>query len=117
MKTWQMIKELTENPEKEFIRVGDPLKISVDYLNYLRWKPGHDHINLEHEWKEVKQPVTFMEAVESRKCIKVEHELIKSLYYYEDYQRIDFLMLELADDFTGSEFAEILENGKWYIED
>lgn len=116
MQTWEMIKELTENPDKKFKRFGDGLVVWGDGLGYLRWESGHDYINIDHEWEEVKEPVDFMTAVSSGKYIKVEHRLI-SYEGYDYYRRLDLLMLDLANSFSEGEFAEILENGKWYIED
>lgn len=118
MKTWEMIKELTENPEKKFIRKGDPLEISVDGLNYLRWESGHDYINLEHEWKEVKKPVSFMEVVRACKNEYIAIGLSCEKYDIEFARwTLDAVLYDLAENYEDGDLAEIILNGKWYIED
>jgi len=115
MKTWQMIKELTENPHKEFVRELDGLHIKTNKDGELIWDNGYQFIRLGHTWKEVKKAVDFMTALNSRKFVKVEHDLIKPNYI--KYERLDLLMLKLAESFTNADFTEIIEDGKWYIED
>ncbi len=56
MKTWEMIKELTENPQKEFIRPGKLLNFGTCF--YL------SKDNLNAEWQEVKHLVGWEEARE-----------------------------------------------------
>lgn len=129
MKTWEMIKELTENPDKKFISrntgifaelkayhfIGNYQNKTIEIINNETQKPITLH-HLDREWEEVKEPVDFMTAVSSGKYIKVEHHLTTYEEYWY-YRRLDLLMLDLADSFNEGEFAEILENGKWYIED
>ena len=69
MKTWEMIKELTENPEKEFIscKLGggkdDVLKTkSIDgAIRFCDVGAGRHEVligvDLKREWEEVKEPV------------------------------------------------------------
>ena len=113
MKTWEMIKELTENPSKEFTRKSDGLHIKTNKYGELIWDSGYQFLRLYHDWKEVKQPVDFMTALNSRQFVLVEHELAT----YTDYERLDLIMVDLADNLNSYEFAEVIENGKWYIED
>ena len=112
MKTWEMIKELTENPEKKFKRVGDELEVSLDSDNSLLWKSGHAPFNINHVWKEVKEPVDFMTAFKAwyddKKTIIVETEFKGEVI--------------MASIFEGcNEYAEfgagLIAEGKWYIED
>ena len=102
MKTWQMIKELTENPEKEFISYKkksdrDVLKAkSIDgairFSNEEnRWYEVLIGVDLEREWEEVKKPVDFMTAIKSGKYVGVEYSGAKyeemslpNLWYIED---------------------------------
>lgn len=118
MKTWEMIKELTENPDKKFIRKGDPLEMSVDGLKYLRWESGHDYINLKHEWEEIKEPVDFMTAVASGSRIRAEHDLVQEHPYYllNYFCAMDEVVRDLTEYFS-EDIREIIINGKWYIED
>jgi len=64
MKTWQMIKELTENPKKVFMRDYDELVVKVDKTTEtLSWESGHERLCIDDEWEEVKQPVSWQEAL------------------------------------------------------
>ena len=112
MITWKMIKELTENPSKEFVRELDGLHIKTNKYGELIWDNGYQFIRVGHTWEEVKKPVDFMTALNSRKFVKVEHKLAA----YTDYERLDLIMVDLADNLNADEFAEVIENGKWYIE-
>ena len=71
MKTWEMIKELTENPKKKFRLKGNNVVLEVVDgeidLTDIDW------VLLDDEWEEVKEPVDFMTAIKSRKFVKVEH--------------------------------------------
>ena len=116
MKTWQMIKELTENPGKKFKRVGDQLEVSVDIDDSLLWKSGCSPFNINHVWEEVKEPISFMEVVKSGKGFTVRHELIQRKSDFENLDLCDFT-LELADIFYPEQIQEILLEGKFYIED
>ncbi len=136
MKTWEMIKELTENPEKEFAsravgifaeqkaymiidEYGEPTIriVNVETGNSIR---SH-HISREWgEIKEIKEPVSFMEAIESSKRIMVRHELIKSEYVKElseKYHMMPIIMYKLSGEFSTKGLSDIILNGKWYIED
>ena len=66
MKTREMIKELTENPKKVFMRDYDELVIKVDKTTEtLSWESGHEHLCIDDEWVEVKQPITWQEAIQA----------------------------------------------------
>ena len=124
-----MIKELTENPKKKFNTRGVEDGSYVTVVDgYIVWEGEYQSgqsltVCLRgefDEWKEVKEPVDFMTAIKSRKFIRVEHELLGELggkWELNHFTRLDLLMEELADNFFGTDLAEILENGKWYIED
>lgn len=49
MKTWQMIKELTENPNKEFTRKSDGLHIKTNEYGELVWDSGYQFLRLHHD--------------------------------------------------------------------
>ena len=65
MNTWQMIRELTENPKKAFMRNYDELVVKVDKTGALTWEKGHEHLCVDDEWTENKQPITWQEAIEA----------------------------------------------------
>ena len=117
MKTKEMIKELTENPEKEFIRTRDGLVMRTDERGYLRWEEGHNWINLGDYWEEVKKPVDFMTAAKSGKRVRVEFSPIRYFEEFDDYYHFDELMLRLAERFCAVNLTKIIVDGKWYIED
>ena len=105
MKTWEMIKKLTENSSKEFKR-EDGLVLSTSIDDTLIWEPGYTHLNLHDEWEEVKEPVSFMEAVESGK--RIRHEL------WLEYDFLEVVLYKLSELSTKTMRDMIL--GKWYIE-
>ena len=120
MRTWQMIKELTENPTKRFTydTATEGSYVTVKDVAVV-WQGKEQEgqmlgVNIANEgWEEVKQPVNFMEAVESGKRIKVEHA-DESINPYHD---LDCFLDELLDFFTEGELRDILINGTFYIED
>ena len=87
----------------------------------------------------VQKPVSFMEAVKTGRRIKVEHNLIddillnkKDIYFRSDsshnrkaierfrnkeFMPVNLLFSALGYLFDESEIAEIVNNGKWYIEE
>lgn len=115
METWEMIKELTEKPEKEFKRVSDGL-VMRNLHNSFYWDSGHKFFSPFDKWEEVKEPISFMEVVKSGKGFTVRHELIQRKSDFENLDLCDFI-LELADIFYPEQIQEILLEGKFYIED
>lgn len=66
MRTWQMIKELTENPKKVFMRKYDLLIVKIDKTTKtLSWESGFEHLSTDDEWVEIKQPATWQEAIQA----------------------------------------------------
>lgn len=112
MKTWEMIKEITENPEKEFIRKKDGLHIKTNKDGELIWENGYQFMRLNHEWEEVKKPVDFMTAVECGKNIGVQY----SGTCYREMGLAD-LFYELQQDYSDNGIRKIILKGKWYIQD
>ena len=117
MKTWQMIKKLTEDVDREFIR-EDGLIISTSIDDTLLWERGYSHINLHDGWEEVKKPVDFITAVASGSRIRVEHDLVQEDPYYllNYFCAMDEVVADLTEYFS-EDIREIIINGKWYIED
>lgn len=109
LKTWEMIKELSENFNSEhfkYVRELDGLEIEVDNRGYLLWEGGHQYLNINHLWRKVSTPVDFLEAYEvwyrNRKnilCVTKEGERI----YYRDGDTKKSIKLEHTI------------YGKWYI--
>lgn len=136
-KTWEVIKELTENPGKEFETIdyhGKRLvalnveefkfsnKTSNDAIVTKKFNGSVELLTLNdfmknRKWKEVRKPVTFIEAV---KAVKGGSRV--GLVYYPF--RMEFhkwelrdLLVEIGQDYEDEELVEIILNGKWYIED
>lgn len=124
MKTWEMIKKLTENPEKEFacnygkaIRLGDKI---------IWAKTGKiielDYYTLSAKWEEVKAPVPWQEAIQAwidGKGFRIEMPNGKIIHQ----SAIEAFGIQLRTedgDFNAQEFgimASCFIVGKWYIED
>lgn len=129
METWEMIKELTENPNKKFYVVGSKHLIArvnfetnkIEFVN-TSVKPPYIGIEptIDWDWKEVKEPVSFIEAAKevrmSNKRIKVRHKL-----YISGFMMLTDLLDEIVNEIgyeAGSiVVAKILTEGKFYIED
>jgi hypothetical protein len=114
MKTWEMIKKLSENPKlratngKRTIHIGkNKLGIELIYDNYggpIKYFPVGD------EWELVKEPVDFMTAVNSGKKIKPKFSSVEERELNHDYfeEALYWLRVEQLD-------LKIV-NGKWLIE-
>lgn len=130
METWEMIKELTEHPKKKFksTLIGISLIAYADNSEIITVKNYNNGQirstwNINRQWEEMKEPVNFMEAVESGKKISVEHKLIDDLlkederYCFTISQRLNDFLWNLDDTFSTEEIAELLLEGDFYIED
>lgn len=118
MKTSEMILELGNNPSKEFRRTRDGLIIKVDEYGHLRWPPGHDYLNLNDKWEEIKKPVSFMEALESERKVRVRHVSLNGNLNYlrETYNEIDDVLFQISRYLNNAGLRDILLYGTWYIE-
>lgn len=141
MKIWEMIKELSENPNKKFSYKGAQSNSYVtvedgkivwrgDLQNGQEMAIGFID-ERDREWEEVKEPVSFMEAIESGKKIRVEHNNIQriadeslnsnftrtlKLNIDGKYLLSNFLIQAIAYYSSKEIFEDIILNGKWYIE-
>lgn len=116
MKTW----EIMQHSGKEFKRKSDGLMMEITEDGTLNWLSGYMHLNINDEWEEVKELVSFMEAVKSGRQIKVEHKLIDDLlkaYFFTIPQELNDFIWNLGDTFSTEEIATILQEGEFYIED
>ena len=112
MKTWEMIKELTENPKKKFNNeYGSTIRHNG---SSLVWEDGSiaqlTKQFIEGNWEEVKQPVTWQEAIQAWVDGK---EVICMLNRAAlEYAPSNFGMENQYQ--TGISYREIKE-GEWYI--
>lgn len=120
MKTWEMIKELTENPKKKFRLIDNESDIKVTCsVGEIRWTGG-DGLYIDDEWEEVKEPVDFMEVLKRIEDSDgdIRLMLINDLYEVEIKNKtFDKVLYHLSIDYLDTSIADILLNGKWYIED
>ena len=122
MKLWEMIKELMENPNEEFVsvRYGDELTATiVDSFVFFRNADGSlvGCVASDREWTKVKSPVSFMEAVKAQKPIRVEHDIVGIDEKLGEYRELDFFLEYLVGNWYECEVRDVLLNGKFYIED
>jgi len=115
MKTWEMLKELTENPNKrfrlpswdkdEFITGGGRDIVGHEGQMYVL---GHNCI--DDGWEEVPTEVTWQEAIEAW----ANGKDIKSVIYDEEifYKHEDG---HLEDQNGDAISLDELTEGKWYI--
>lgn len=124
MKTWEMIKALTENPKLKFTRVSDgrdfktnATKISdggiVDYYVSEIAGGGSECIALKDDWEQIREPVDFMTAVKAfreGRTAKCKTVGIGTRIYKPDLNNA--LFDQYKDPITINEIIE----GKWFIE-
>ena len=128
MKTWEMIKELTENPNKKFKAINsnypnDGTSILTSVINgdivFEKENIGTlTMISLETIYKEVKEPVNFMEVLE-----RVSNNLHTRITLHDEARERTYavrslsgILRDLDEEFDSREIAKILLEGKWYIE-
>lgn len=117
MKTWEMIKEITEHPEKEFYDKYEPEagKIYFDG-KAIRWQDTAEPLKLilldQGNWEEVRQ-LDFMTAMEEIKDeISVEYDGV-----VVEFKKIDEMFYFLGKHYTDTFIRSLILNGKWYIEE
>lgn len=126
MKTWEMLKIISENKGKElqFKLVSDHLNgasenektIIVGSFGTIKYASGqlftvfHNVIH-EWEWEKVKQSVDFITAITSERRIK-------PAYGNYEYDFIEFWLFRMSKEnsFFARNRKEMVQ-GKWYIED
>ena len=127
MKTWEVIKALTEKPYKKFRSTNESLVTEI-YVNekgcielyYPGLKVGSNNLKLDTDWEEVKEPVDFMEVLKRIKDSDgdIRLMLINDLYEVEIKNKtFDKVLYNLSIDYLDTSIADILLNGKWYIEE
>lgn len=136
MKTWEIHKQIDENPkemlEKRFklvkgvlsgyenINVGDIAKVVTFGIGDIGLSTDWRIKGLTgfEDWEEVKKPISFMEAVEK---LRDNPNLKISLSYEErgilaGSLPFDELLQYLGRDFYNATLVEMFLKGKWYIE-
>lgn len=128
MKTWQMIKELTENPEKKFRRKEANSYVTVEDGKIVwrgEFQNGQEMAigfidERDCEWEEVKEPVSFAEVLEqvskskTEVLITIKHPQLDTLYSKVPFGWIaNRLFRDFKDD---KQIAKILQTSEFYIE-
>ena len=115
MKLWEVLKALEENPKKKFTSsglIGD-IGISIASKSYkFKYDDISDdiHIDMKRDWQEVKQSVTWQEAIEAWATKG------KDISCTVDKFNVKYTGRVLQDNTNlGITKAEI-EEGTWYIE-
>lgn len=143
-KTWEIFKMLEEDKTLKFMTIRkDSYRKELsasqnDKYSYFYYKAyGKDNkvidyskgsgtfsgnIRLDEVWVLIKKPVTFIEALQSGKKIKVEHEIISRLHSskrceLEVFSYSDNVISRLAGNLVSRDLTEVILNGKWYVED
>ena len=114
-KTWEVIKLLTENEELKFNLANEPyITISMSDNNYIMLEGScggkisiTGNISINDIWELEQNPVTFIEAINSKSMIKAES--------WEKYKTIKYVLEYLSDDFLKPSLDCI--NGKWFIKE
>ncbi|WP_077369682.1 hypothetical protein [Anaerosalibacter sp. Marseille-P3206] len=113
MKTW----EIMQHTGKRFKRKSDGLTIAITEDGTLNWESGYMNLNTNDDWKEVKEPVTFMEVLEKAKEDNTTriHMENKKRNIVEN-STLGTLMYRLIADYNSQHVAEILLTSEFYIE-
>ena len=119
MKTWEMIKELTENPHKRF-KDKRGHEVFVDKDNFIRLEAGRVSTDLfrksieDESWQEIKQSVTWQEAIQawmggkSITC-EIEDNISKTKFEFTND-------IYLTNTRSTPISLGMLQRGQWYID-
>src|SRR5699024_9373702 len=102
MRTW----EVMQISGKKFRRKSDGLIIEIETDGTLNWESGYKHLSINDEWEEVKEPVSFIEAVKSGKYIGVEYS--GAVY---NAMNLPNLFYELQQDYSDKTIRQIILKG------
>lgn len=137
MKTYEILEKIDKDPSlmigKRFRKtaglwskesgIGD-IAVVTEYGNVIhlgaeKYNKIRINVNGFEEWEEVKEPVTFMEAAESGKRIRVEHEYIyDSLRFLKDeYSNLATFLWKLGEEMGSYSVRRVLLEGEFYTED
>lgn len=113
MKLWEVLKALDENPEKEFKCGG--VRLICEFGTYrftnVTTQERAFYMGADNDWQEVKQPVTWQEAIEAwtnGKTIRCEDGGFDCLFSGGK---------SVLTDSVGPIDKYQITKGTWYIED
>lgn len=106
------------NNIKVYVYLGNDNRLRYEDDN----KPINNYINnINAKFIPIQKAVTFIEAYNSKREVKVNHALIKDLSDREmidvrdSYNSIDKVLYNLTEKYGETRFRDIIDNGKWYI--
>lgn len=116
MKFWEALKELDENPMKQFSLVGKKSvilkfneynQIDLENINY---------IETNDEWERIEIPMGFIDAIRSGGLVRVEHDLISDDWKNKtkDYKTLSDLLAILVDNLIDHDLNIVIKYGSWY---
>jgi len=121
MKLSEVIKELEKDGTKIFVSKSqltesENVKLYTSQGRFLHFNKDIGGIrigciNLDREWEEIKQPITFDEVVNKVGLFKCKHPKIKEDGYWTLSRFIQMLYRECFDS---AEIIDILKNGEFY---
>lgn len=124
MKLSEVIAQLEQFPEKEFIgEIGESTPIILKNIGgtnlYAAYENGDkvkSTVSLKRIWKEIKQPVTWQEAMQAwtkGKCFTI---ILRSFEYYQcPTKKLGCLKLNGTTDVAGFDDC-MFTDGQWYID-
>ena len=113
MRLSEVLKALEKDRSKIF--VSENVKLYTSKGEYLHFNntivdTQIGCINLDREWEEIKQPITFEEVLNNGKNFRCEHPKIKDDYFILS-RFIEYLYI---NDFNSDEMLDIFKTGKFY---
>ena len=114
MRLSEVLKALEKDRSKIF--VSENVKLYTSKGEYLHFNntivdTQIGCINLDREWEEIKQPITFEEVLNNGKIFKCKHPKIKEEGYWVLSRFISMLYRECFDS---DEIFNILNTGEFY---
>jgi hypothetical protein len=125
MKTWEMIKMLSENPKLRFKCSGSG-SVIIRNGGFLMWKhtdgrTEHASMIFDTDWQLVRTPVTWQEAVQAILDGKTVICMCEGCYYCErECEGYGGCTIDRKFTYTlgtGRPCWEQFRTGTWYIED
>ena len=114
LKIWEVLKEMDENHNKTFRRYDDGLIIRIRPSGYIELSEEMN-LNIIDDWVEREEAVGFLEAFASGKMVRVEHRHLRE-FPYEGHYSLGYVIDKVRTYVNKDEFADVILNGKWYIE-
>ena len=140
MKLWEVIKELTEDPTKVFEAELSPrwtlrMRVATAISKHFRFEVFYDNelidqssdrgafngnVALDDDWRPVKQPVTWQEAIQAwyeGKKVVWEEDGERRVFDRNKSWAIPKYQSHLIDQEGDAVTVRMISGGKWYVED